>query len=150
MDWGTLLIALIGAIGGGLGVAIVTSIANRHKVKADVVKTTAEAEAVDQGAINSAYESLAKTAETLMSVAEKRIANLCERVEALEKKADAREDTIEEQQKEIIELRDTVNRLTLENAKLRTENINLTRRLRDVETKLRGLTGMVDHDGSES
>ena len=83
-----------------------------------------------------------------MSVAEKRIANLCERVEALENKSDAREEFIDTQQKEIVELRGMVDKLTTENAKLRAENINLTRRLRDVETKLRGLTGLVDHDGS--
>ena len=150
MDWGTLLIALIGAIGGGLGVAVVTSIANRHKVKADVVKTTAEAEAVDQGAINSAYESLAKTTETLMSVAEKRIANLCERVEALENKSDAREEFIDTQQKEITELRGMVDKLTAENAKLRSENINLTRRLMTVESRLKKLNEFGYNDGSEA
>ena len=155
MDWGTLLIALIGAIGGGLGVAIVTSIANRHKVKADAVKVTAEAEAVDQGSINHAYESMANTAKiqsettkTIIELYETRVKSLCERVDALERKTLAREDTIEEQQKEITELRNTVDKLTLENTKLRTENIGLTRRLRDVEAQLKKLSDFGYIDGS--
>lgn len=130
-----IIVAIIAALGGGgIGAAIIAAIANRKKT--------------DSEALAIAMESLSKTATTLMEISETRIKNLCERVAALELKAEAREEYIDTQQKEIVELRGMVDKLTTENAKLRAENINLTRRLRDVETKLRGLTGLVDHDGS--
>ena len=74
----TIIVAILGS--GALS-AVITAIATRKK-------TGSEAQSI-------AFDSLAKTAETLMSVAENRIKNLCERVDKLEKQIAALQETLE-------------------------------------------------------
>lgn len=97
MDWPPVLLALIGAVGGGGVVAIVQAIANRQKVKAEVHKLDHEA-----------HELAARAEDILIENYKDRLAILDKKVTDLECKDSQQATKIGELKEEIQTLRDDI------------------------------------------
>lgn len=130
----TIIVAILGS--GALS-ALITAFATRKK-------TDSEAQAI-------AFDSLAKTSETLMSVAEVRIKSLCERVDRLEKQVEALQKTLEERdnmidtlQDENRSLKEQLDQQEGEMVKIRRENESLRKRIKELENQVFALTRKKD------
>ena len=129
MDAEQITTIIVAVIGSGVLSAIVTSLAAHRK-------TSSEAE-----------NNLANAAKTLMEVAEKRIASLCERVDKLEKQVTALQDSLQERDNVIDKvedenrsLREQLSQQESEMVKIRRENESLRKRIKELETQVFQLT----------
>lgn len=120
---------IVAIVGSGVLSAIVTAISLRRKVGAEADAT--------------AHDSLARTADTLMQVAEKRIKSLCERVEklelqvtALQESAQLRENVIDKLEDENRTLKEQLGNQEKELVSIRRENEGLRKRIKELETQV--------------
>ena len=125
MDWTTIIVAMLGALGaGGVGAAFISGIF-KHKI------TEAEAQKIKEEAESEKADAFVKLCE----VYERRLTALTDRAFNLELRVDQLEQTISGLRLEVEERDDMVDRLQQENAELKAE-INKLKLERDQQTKL--------------
>ena len=162
MDWTTIIVAVLGALGaGGIGAALINKLFTRRISEAEALKIRQEAE----GEKADAFAKLCDVYERRLAALTERAFNLELRVDQLEQtisglrlEVEERDDMVDALQKENAELKAAINKLKLERDqqtklsrdqgdkifRLTRENNKLTRRIEDLEKRLSELNGGKD------
>jgi hypothetical protein len=133
VDWTTIIIAVIGALGaGGIGAAIVNGLFGRHKTKA-------EASATERKSNDEATQNLVDCTKVLLDVAQGQILSMEKRITALESESRAKDMNIEQLEEENKQLRIELDKLKTQNKSLIADNHKLSDRIMALEKKLRNV-----------